>query len=129
MQLCKNEKEKVYDAIRAGRIDDAEISLPNLIDEIILTMHKHGILQLLTPAFQDKRADNHHFPFGILLCLSIAAKLKIKTSLTDIPFAVTDAGLLAELGRNIWDQGRKLEDGLFSESVMRKLAAKYNSGE
>lgn len=129
LQLCKNEKEKVYDAICAGRIDDAEISLPNLIDEIILTMHKHGILQLLTPAFQDKRADNHHFPLDILLCLSIAAKLKIKTSLTDIPFAVTDAGLLAELGWNIWDQDRELEDGLFSESVMRKLVAKYNSGE
>lgn len=129
MQLCKKDREKVYDAILAGNIDAAGFSLPNLVDEIILTMHKHGILQLLASALPDKRADNHHIPFDILLSLSVAAKLKTKTSLTDVPFAVTDAELLAELGWNLWDYGRDLEEGLFSESVMRKLVAKYDCGE
>ncbi|MEG1313211.1 MAG: transposase [Bacilli bacterium] len=53
----------------------------------------------------------------------------MKTSLTDVPFAVNDAELLAELGWNIWDNERDINDGLFSESVMRKLIAKYNREE
>ena len=129
IQLCRKDKEKVYDAIRSGKIDAAELALPNLIDDIILTMKKHGLLELLSSALEDKRRDNLHIPFDILLCLAVTAKLKIKTSLTDVPFAVSDAGLLAELGWNIWDNERGINEGLFSESVMRKLLAKYSSGE
>lgn len=66
---------------------------------------------------------------GILLCLAVAAKLKCKTSLTDVPFAVTEAELLSELGWNLWDNERDVNDGLFSESVMRKLLSKYTSDE
>lgn len=114
----------MYDAIRSGKIDAAELALPNLIDDIILTMKKHGLLELLSSALEDKRRDNLHIPFDIL-----TAKLKIKTSPTDVPFAVSDAGLLAELGWNIRDNERDINEGLFSESVMRKLLAKYSSGE
>ena len=96
IQLCRKDKEKVYDAIRSGKIDAAEMALPNLIDDIILTMKKHGLLELLSSALEDKRRDNLHIPFDILLCLAVTAKLKIKTSLTDVPFAVSDAELLAE---------------------------------
>ena len=92
-------------------------------------MKKHGLLELLSSALEDKRRDNLHIPFDILLCLAVTAKLKIKTSLTDVPFAVSDAELLAELGWNIWDNERDINEGLFSESVMRKLLAKYSSGE
>lgn len=54
----------------------------------------------------DKQAQKRFFRiveqmkqnFDILLCLAVAAKLKCKTSLTDVPFAVTEAELLAELG-------------------------------
>lgn len=129
IQICRKDKEKVYDAIRTGKIDAAELSFPNLIDDIILTMKKHGLLELLSCALEDKRRDNLHIPFNILLCLAVAAKLKLKTSLTDVPFAVTEAELLAELGWNIWDNERDINDGLFSESVMRKLLAKYSSEE
>lgn len=51
------------------------------------------------------------------------------TSLTDVPFAVTEAELLAELGWNIRDNEWDVSEGLFSESVMRRLIAKYESGE
>lgn len=129
IQICKKEKEKVYNAIRAGKIDAAEMSLPNLIDDIILTMKKHGLTQYLSHAIPDKRRSNLHIPFDILLCLAVTAKLKCKTSLTDVPFAVNDAALLAELGWNLWDNERDVNDGLFSESVMRKLLAKYTCGE
>ena len=129
IQICQKDKEKVYGAIRTGKIDAAEMSFPNLIDDLILTMKKRGLTELLSQALPDKRRDNHHIPFDILLCLAVAAKLKRKTSLTDVPFAVTEADLLAELGWNIWDNGRDVNEGLFSESVMRKLLAKYSSKE
>ena len=43
IQICRKEKEKVYQAIRAGRIDAAEMSFPNLIDGIFLTMKRKGL--------------------------------------------------------------------------------------
>ena len=129
LQICHKDKEKVYASIRSGHIDAADLSLPCLVDTIILTMKKRGLLAPLTGALADKRHDNHHIPFDILLTLAVTAKLKLKTSLTDVPFAVSDAELLAELGWNIWDIGRNINDGLFSESVMRKLIAKYSSEE
>lgn len=129
IQICRKDKEKVYEAIRTGKIDAAEMSFPNLVDDILLTMKKKGLTDLLSCALPDKRRDNRHIPFDILLCLAVAAKLKCKTSLTDVPFAVTEAELLAELGWNIWDSERDVNEGLFSESVMRKLLAKYSGGE
>ena len=129
IQICRKDKEKVYEAIRTGKVDAAEMSFPNLIDDIILIMKKHGLTDLLAQTLSDKRRDNSHIPFAILLCLAVAAKLKGKTSLTDVPFAVTEAELLAELGWNIWDHERDINEGLFSESVMRKLLAKYTSEE
>ena len=129
MQICHEDKMKVYEAIQSGHIDAADLSFPNLIDSIVLTMKRHGILAPLSEALEDRRRDNHHIPFDILLALAVTAKLKLKTSLTDVPFAVNDAELLAELGWNVWDQDRDVNDGLFSESVMRKLIAKYSSDE
>lgn len=129
VQISKEDKEKVIEAIYSGTIDTAEMALPALADSIVLTMKHHGLIEPLNEAFEDKRSDNLHIPSDILLTLAITAKLKQKTSLTDIPFAVTDAGLLAELGWNAWDYGRDINDGLFSESVMRKLVQKYNSEE
>ena len=129
IQLCRKDKEKVYQAIRSGNIDAADMALPNLIDDIILSMKKHGLLEMLPCALPDKRSHNHHIPFEILLCLAVTAKLKIKTSLTDVPFAVNDAQLLDELGWNICDNERCLNEGLFSESVLCKRLSKYSSKE
>ena len=129
IQICHKEKEKVYQAIRSSHIDAAELSFPNLIDEIILTMKQKNLLSSLTQALVDKRKENKHIPLDILLTFGIAAKLKQKTSLTDVPFAISDAELLAELGWNLWDNERSLSEGLFSESVMRKFLAKYSSEE
>ncbi len=129
IQICQKDKETVYEAICTGKIDAAEMSFPNLIDDIILTMKRRGLTDSLAQAMPDKRRDNSHIPFSILLCLAVAAKLKRKTSLTDVPFAVTEAELLAELGWNLWDNERDVNKGLFSKGVMRKLLAKYNSGE
>lgn len=81
IRICQKNKDKVYEAIRTGNIDAAEMSFPNLIDDILLTIKKHGLTELLPAALPDKRSDNKHIPFGILICLAVAAKLKCKTSL------------------------------------------------
>ena len=92
IQISKKDKEKVVEAIHAGKIDTAELALPALADSIVLAMKHHGFLEPLNDVFEDKRSDSLHIPPDIFLTLAITAKLKQKTSLTDIPFAVTDAG-------------------------------------
>ncbi|APC38939.1 hypothetical protein [Clostridium estertheticum] len=47
--------------------------------------------------------------------------MKLRTSLTDVAFAVTDSELLSELGWNIWDNDRDLEKGLLEEGTMRNM--------
>ena len=60
IQICQKNKDKVYEAIRTGKIDAAEMSFPNLIDDILLTLKKHGLTELLSAALPDKRRDNKH---------------------------------------------------------------------
>ncbi len=129
VQISKKDKEKVLESIHSGEIDTAGLTMPALADSVVLAIKHHGFLELLNDAFKDKRSDNLHIPSNILLILAITAKPRQKTSLTDIPFAVTDTGLLAELGWNAWDYGCNVNELLFSGSVMRKLVKKYNSGE
>ena len=86
IQICQKDKEKVFEAIRTGKIDAAEMSFPNLIDDILLVMKKRGLTAPLTQALPDKRRDNSHIPFDILLCLAVAAKLKCKTKPYRCPF-------------------------------------------
>ena len=129
LQLSKNDKNKVLEAIISGKIDAADVSFPNLIDTIILKMKNIELISKLSESFKDKRKQNKHIPFHILIALAIIAKMKLKTSLTDVAFAVTDGELLSELGWNIWDTDRKLEEGLFAEGVMRNLIDKYDTTE
>lgn len=125
MVISTKNKEKVLEAIRKGAIDAADVSFPNLIDDMVLKMKQAGILEPLGEAFEDKRLDNKNIPFHLILTLAITAKMKIKTSLTDIPFAITSAETLSEIGWNIRDNKRGLEEGLMSEGTIRNLVEKY----
>jgi hypothetical protein len=129
LQLSRNDKEKVLEAIKSRSINAADISFPNLIDTIILKTKNLGLISKLIESFKDKRKVNKHIPFDVLIALAITAKMKLKTSLTDVAFVVTDSELLSELGWNIWDTDRKLEDGLFAEGVMKNVIEKYESKE
>ena len=53
VQICQKDKEKVFEAIRTGKIDSAEMSFPNLIDDILLVMKKRGLTAPLTQALPD----------------------------------------------------------------------------
>lgn len=127
MLFSKKDNEKVLNAIKEGKIDAADISFPNLIDTIVLKMKNLGLLTKLTKAFDDKRRSNSSIPLDILLSLAITAKMKLKTSLTDVAFAVTDSELLSELGWNVWDTDRKIEDGLLEEGALRNVVTKYKA--
>ena len=129
MQFSKKDNEKVLKAIKEGKIDAADMSFPNLIDTIVLKVKNLGLLTKLTKAFEDKRRSNSSIPLDIILSLAITAKMKLKTSLTDVPFAVTDAELLSELGWNVWDTDRKIEDGLLEEGSLRNIVTKYKAKE
>ena len=63
------------------------MSFPNLINDIILTLKRRGLTELLTQALTDKRRDNSHISFNRFLYLSVAVKLKCKirkiVSITD----------------------------------------------
>jgi hypothetical protein len=77
----------------------------------------------------DKRRRNKQIPLPIIITLSVAAKLKQHTSLTDIPFAITDGQTLAELGYGMWDTERDLAKGLLDEGTIRNLLGKYEAAE
>ena len=40
IQICRKDKEKVFEAIRTGKIDAAEMSFPNLIDDLQTASHR-----------------------------------------------------------------------------------------
>ncbi|SHH87103.1 hypothetical protein SAMN02745135_02486, partial [Caloranaerobacter azorensis DSM 13643] len=48
MQISRKDKEKIIESIKNGRIDAADISFPNLIDDIIMKMNRKGLIKDLT---------------------------------------------------------------------------------
>jgi hypothetical protein len=127
MNIASNDKESVLEAIRSGEIDAADVAFPNLIDEIMLKMRQLGLLGDLAQALPDKRKANAAIPHEIVLFLMIAAKMKTRASLSDVPFAVTDPAALSEIGWNIWDNERGLREGLMTEGALRNIVGKYDA--
>lgn len=113
MRICKQDNNSILRSIYSGEVDAISISTTSLVDEVILSMHRHGILSCVRDAFPDKRASNTAVPFDIILALAIASKMRQHTSLTDIPFALTDHRTLSELGYAIY--GDDLSDGIMSD--------------
>lgn len=127
--ISSNNKAKVIEALRKGEIDTADISFPSLIDDIIIKMKKEGLVDELAETLGDKRGGGSTIPFDAVMMLFIAAKMKIHTSLTDVPFAITDAAALAEIGWNISDSERSLSEGLMTEGAIRNIVSKYKAEE
>ena len=129
IKICRQNKESVLEKVRNGKLDAVSLSTSNLVDEIIVAMHEKGILSCLSESISDKRADNTFVPFEISWALAIAAKMKIRTSLTDIPFAITDHKTLAILGYNLLISNDELQKGFMTEGSLRHLIGKYKSEE
>lgn len=126
IKICKQNNESVLSKIRNGKLDSISLSQTNLVDDIILAMHNNGILSHIKDNITDKRADNTVIPFDLVWALSIAAKMKVKTSLSDIPYAITDHRALGKLGYTLIGD---LNNGLMQEGSLRFLIGKYTSEE
>ena len=129
IKVCKHNQESIIRQITNGTFDNITLSESNLADDIVLSMYEQGILGCLTDNLKDKRRVNSSLPFDLILSLSIAAKMKIKMSLSDIPYAIQDHRVLAKLGYNIVDTEGNLKNALMRESSLRLLLKKYDSKE
>jgi len=126
VKAIKNNKEKILEAINAGKIDKVEKGYENLIDEIILRMKRIGLTEIFNESIDDGRSSqNGQIPMEMLIVMSIAAKMKLKSALTDIPYAISDAELMLELGWNIEMGKRKMEDGAISDGAIRNYVRSY----
>ncbi len=126
IKLCKYNQHNVIEKIKSGKLDAVALSSSNLIDDIILEMNNTNIFKCLKDNIPDKRAHNTTIPYELIWASAIAAKMKVQTSLTDIPFAINDHRTLAKLGYTIIDTGGNLKAGLMQESSLRFLLNKYN---
>ena len=124
LTIYKNDKNKMKEIIKQKGLSNIVISNSSLIDDIILAMYHDKIIDCLDNGFLDKRRHNSIVPFKLIIALSIAAKMKTHTSLTDIPFAIQDHRVLAELGYNIAIDKKK---NLFTEGTIRYLLNKYTN--
>lgn len=129
IKMCKLNQESVIRQITNGTFDNVSLSESNFADDIVLSMYEQGILGCLSNSLKDKRRVNSSLPFDLILSLAIAAKMKVKMSLSDIPYAIQDHRVLAKLGYNIVDTDGKLKEALMRESSLRLLLGKYNSDE
>ena len=126
LTICKSNRKIIEKYIKNKHLDAIVPSSSDFIDEIILAMIKDGIIDCLHNPLSDKRRHNSYVPFKLVIALAVAAKMKVRTSLTDIPYAITDHRVLAELGYNLVNH---TGDGLFTEGTIRHLLGKYTSEE
>lgn len=124
LTVCKNDKSKIKSLINKYKLDAIVMSGSNLVDDIILAMVNDGVIDCLDKGIIDKRRHNSFVPFKLIITLAIAAKMKVCTSLTDIPYAIQDHRTLAELGYNLMSDDK---NELFTEGTIRYLIGKYSA--
>jgi hypothetical protein len=129
IQITEENKAAVLEKIKQGRVDGATISGENLVETIMKKMLEMGIIGEFGHIVPDRRASNASIPLPVLWMLAITAKMKVKTSMSDIPYALEDAALLARLGWNLSDREGGVGDGLMDEGEFRHLFGKYTKQE
>ena len=72
-KICKQNDDYVIDNFKHGRFDNIVPSTSNLVDDIILSMQKMGVLDCLKESFCDKRKSNSYIP-----CLVYTSYIKIR---------------------------------------------------
>ena len=88
-----------------------------------------GILDELEHLVQDKQKGAPTIPLKLLHRLAITVKMKVKTSLTGMPFAIEDTELLHQMGYNLVNTGGSEENALMSEGEYRFVIGKYDENE
>lgn len=126
IRLCKYNQESVLEKVRNGELDLVALSTTSLIDDIILEMNDTHMFDYLSDNIPDLRAHNTTIPYSLIWASAIAAKMKVQTSLTDVPYALSDHKTLAQLGYTLIDTDGNLKQGLMQEGSLRFLLGKYN---
>ena len=126
IKICKHNQENVLEQIRQGKLDAVALSTSNLIDDIILKMNDINVFECLKNNIQDKRAHNTTIPYELIWASAVAAKMRVQTSLSDVPFAINNHRTLAKLGYTVIDSDGSLKSGLMQESSLRFLLGKYS---
>jgi hypothetical protein len=129
MRISEENKVAVLEKIKQGRVDGATTSGENLVETIMKKMLEMGILGEFRHIVPDKRALNASIPLPVLWTLAITAKMKVKTSMSDIPYALEDAALLAQLGWNLSNRADGIVNGLMDEGEFRHLFGNYTKQE
>jgi hypothetical protein len=129
LRINKADQEAIREKIQEGRIEGAALGRENFVDTIIKNMKERGVIDDLKHVVPDKRVDNARIPLELIWALGIDAKMKVKTSMTDIPYAIEDAQLLADFGCTLSDRERGLGKGLMDEGELRHLFGKYSKEE
>jgi hypothetical protein len=93
LRINKADQQAIREKIQEGRIEGAVLGRENFVDTIIKNMKERGVIDDLKHVVPDKRADNAQIPLELIWALGIDAKMKVKTSMTDIPYAIEDAQL------------------------------------
>lgn len=129
LRISKADKQNILQKLYAGEIDAMSLSTSSLVDDIILSIHNHGLVNCLKDAIPEKRADNTTVPLHTIFLLAIAAKMRTNTSLTDIPFALQDHRTICELGYSMYTPNGSIENGLMREGTIRHMIKMYQHGE
>jgi hypothetical protein len=129
LKIVAANKAEVLAKIVQGRISGALTSAENFVETIMKKMQAMGILEALEHIVTDTRACNATIPMRLLWTLAITAKMKVKTSMTDIPCAIEDAELLAALGYTLVDREKGVGKGLLDEGELRHLFGSYPQEE
>lgn len=128
LKCCKNDKDFVIEQMKHGKLDAVALSTTNLVDDIILSMHTQGVIDCISNGIQDKRKHNTTVPYKVIWASAIAAKMKVHSSLTDIPYAITDHRVLGELGYSFYDFDG-IGQALMNEGSIRFLIGKYSTDD
>lgn len=127
IKLCKHNQDNVIAKLKNGELDTATLSTTNIVDDIIVDMYDNDIFSCLSENIPDMRHKNTIVPYDVIWASAIAAKMRVHTSLTDIPYALNDHKTLAKLGYMLLDDEGKLTSGLMREGSLRHLLGKYDS--
>jgi hypothetical protein len=126
MRLTQANKAAVLEKLKQGRIDGAGMCGENFVETIVKKMLEMGITEGFGQLVRDKRAANARIPMSLLWTLAITAKMKVRTSMSDIPYAIEDGELLAKMGWNLSESGEGIGSGLMDEGEFRHLFGDYS---
>lgn len=109
-ELCRQDNNFIIDNLKYINIDEAKPCMSTIVDDIILAMFNMGVLKCFDNGFNDKRKPDKIIPIELITTLSVAAKIKCNTSLTDIPCTIQSHKVLSKLGYNLVDKKEAYSD-------------------